>query len=101
MGRGVNTPTPEPTAATTNMHRLQSFVFRYGRLVDDKKNLLEDIKDVLKEAKLQGFDPKKIRQADKDRRLPPELRAELDAMSKMYLRAAEMRTDDDQGPDVP
>lgn len=54
---------------------LNQFMARIERLEDDKKNLLEDIKEVYAEAKAQGFDTKVLKEIVKIRKID---RAKLD-----------------------
>lgn len=54
---------------------LAQFMARIERLEEDKKNLLEDIKEVYAEAKAQGFDTKVLKEIVKMRKID---RAKLD-----------------------
>ena len=54
---------------------LNQFMARIERLEEDKKNMLEDIKEVYAEAKAQGFDTKVLKEIVKIRKID---RAKLD-----------------------
>lgn len=61
----------EPTAK----QRLQAFRDRITRLEEEKREIADDIKDVYKEAKSAGFDPKALRNIVKDSIKTPGQRA--------------------------
>jgi len=69
--------------------RLKSFIDRVERLEDEKAGLGQDIKEVLSEAKGEGYDTKIIRKVVKLLRIDKAKRAEEDAVTEMYLAAVE------------
>ena len=69
--------------------RLKSFIDRVERLEDDKAAIGQDIKEVLAEAKGEGYDTKIIRKVVKLLRIDKAKRAEEDAVTEMYLAAVE------------
>jgi len=70
-------------------HILRSFIERIERLEEEKKALQEDIRDVFKEAKMSGFDPKIMRQVIRLRKLDRHDREEQEYLLDTYLRAIE------------
>lgn len=70
-------------------HILRSFIERVERLEEEKKNIMEDIKDVYAEAKSSGFEPKIMRQVVRLRKMDGDKRAELEALLDIYLHALE------------
>jgi uncharacterized protein (UPF0335 family) len=70
--------------------RLQSFIDRVERLEEEKKNLMDDIKDVFAEAKATGFDVKIMRQVLKLRKLDKADRQEQEHLLELYKRALGM-----------
>jgi uncharacterized protein (UPF0335 family) len=70
--------------------RLQSFIDRVERLEEEKKALMDDIKDVFAEAKATGFDVKIMRQVLKLRKLDKEDRQEQEHLLELYKRALGM-----------
>ena len=53
----------------------------------EKKNVLEDIRDVYSEAKAVGFDPKIMRQIVRLRKMEAHDRAEMEAILDTYKAA--------------
>jgi uncharacterized protein (UPF0335 family) len=70
--------------------RLQSFIDRVERLEEEKKALMDDIKDVFAVAKATGFDVKIMRQVLKLRKLDKEDRQEQEHLLELYKRALGM-----------
>lgn len=70
--------------------RLKSFVERLERLEDEKRDLLDQIKDVLAEAKGEGFDVKTLRQVLKLRKMKPHDRTEQEELLEVYKAALGM-----------
>jgi uncharacterized protein (UPF0335 family) len=70
-------------------HILRSLIERIERLEEEKKALQEDIRDVFKEAKMGGFDPKIMRQIIRLRKLQRHDREEQEYLLDTYLRAIE------------
>ena len=67
--------------------QLLTIIQRIETLNDDAANVANDIKEVYKEAKSAGFDPKYIRQMIKLRKMDPDELDETDELTKMYRNA--------------
>ncbi|MBB4799685.1 uncharacterized protein (UPF0335 family) [Brevundimonas bullata] len=67
--------------------RLRSIIERVERLEEDKAAVLTDIKEVLSEAKGEGYDVKIIRQVVRLRRIDKAKRQEAEAVLDLYLSA--------------
>lgn len=70
--------------------RLFSIIERIERLVEEKKELQDAIKDIMAEAKGAGFDTKVVREVIKIRAQDKEEREEREAVRDAYLRALGM-----------
>lgn len=70
--------------------RLLSIIERIERLVEEKKELQDAIKDIMAEAKGAGFDTKVVREVIKIRAQDKEEREEHEAVRDAYLRALGM-----------
>ena len=68
-------------------NQLKSIVERIERLEEEKKQLMSDIKDILTEAKSNGYEPKIIRKVIALRRMPAEERQQMQLMIETYLAA--------------
>lgn len=69
---------------------LQQIIEKIERLEEDKQGLAQDISDVMKEAKLRGFQPKVIRQVLRLRKMSQDDRVEEEEMINLYLHALGM-----------
>ena len=67
--------------------RLQSFVERIERLEEEKKALMDDIKEVFAEAKCTGFDVKIMRQVLRLRKMDAADRQEQQTILETYMQA--------------
>jgi len=67
--------------------RLRTFIERVSRLDDDKVAIAADIKEVLAEAKGEGYDTKVIRKVVRLLRIDKAKRQEEDAITDMYMAA--------------
>jgi len=67
--------------------RLRSIIERVERLEDDKAAVAADIKEVMSEAKGEGYDVKIIRQVVRIRRMDKAKRQEAEAILDLYLSA--------------
>lgn len=67
--------------------RLKSIIERVERLEEDKAAVATDIKEVLSEAKGEGYDVKIIRQVVRLRRIDKAKRQEAEAILDLYLSA--------------
>ena len=70
--------------------RLQSFIERLERLEDEKRDVGDQVKDVLAECKGEGFDVKTIRTVLKLRRMKPHDRSEAEELLEVYKAALGM-----------
>jgi uncharacterized protein (UPF0335 family) len=66
---------------------LRAFVERYERLEADKKDIADQQKEVLAEARGRGYDVKVMRKVISERKKTPDERAEEQAVLDMYLQA--------------
>lgn len=73
--------------------QLTQFIERIERLEEEKGNIAQDISDVLKEAKGNGFDVKAMRRIIKARKLTPEQRMEQAELARIYAEAIGMGGD--------
>jgi len=83
-------------AATTSLvtaDQLRSFIERFERLAEEKKALVEDMKEVFAEAKSAGFDTKIMRQVIRLRRMNEADRHEQEELLNVYMRALGMLAD--------
>lgn len=67
--------------------RLQSFIDRIERLLEEKAALVSDIRDIYLEAKSSGFDPKVIRAIITMRKADPDTLAEFEMLLDTYKLA--------------
>ena len=67
--------------------RLHHFVSRVENLEDEKKALMDDIKEVYSEAKGEGYDTKIMRAVIRRRRMEAAERQEMDALLELYEKA--------------
>lgn len=70
--------------------RLKSFIQRVERLEEEKKALMEDIRDVYGEAKASGFEPKIMRKIVGLRKSNLEKRREEQELLDLYMAAIGM-----------
>jgi uncharacterized protein (UPF0335 family) len=75
------------------VEQLKSIISRVEKLEDDKAGIAADIRDVLAEAKGNGFDVKAIRTILKMRRMDASEREEAETVLDTYLRALGMQPD--------
>jgi len=75
--------------------QLHSIVTRIETLEERKADIVGDIRDVYTEAKLNGFDPKIIRQIVRLRKLDRAEREEQEALLELYTHALGMTADAD------
>lgn len=67
--------------------RLRTIIERVERLEEDKKAILEDMKEVFAEAKGEGFDVKILRKVIRMRKQDKAKRQEEEAILDLYLSA--------------
>ncbi len=70
--------------------RLRSFIERIERLEEEKRELLEQIREVYAEAKGEGFDVRVMRQLVRLRRMKPQERGEQEELLELYKSAIGM-----------
>jgi uncharacterized protein (UPF0335 family) len=70
--------------------QLRSIIERVERLEEEKRALVEDIKEVYSEAKSNGFDTKIIRQIVRIRKQDTAERQEQEALLEIYMDALGM-----------
>lgn len=75
------------TPDNATAQRLKSFVTRLENLEEEKKEILNHMKEVLDEAKSEGFDTKVIRTVLKLRTMKPSEREEIENLTELYLNA--------------
>ena len=73
--------------ATVSDEQLRLFVERIEHLLEEKKGIQDDVRDVYLEAKSQGYDPKIMRQIVKLRSMPVHDRKEMEAVLDVYKSA--------------
>jgi uncharacterized protein (UPF0335 family) len=69
---------------------LRHVVERVERLIEERKGINDDIRDVLRGAKAQGFDVKTIRQVIRFRAMDPDVLNEKRALEQTYAHALGM-----------
>ena len=67
--------------------QLRLFIERIERLEEEKKGLIDDIKDVYLEAKANGYDVKTMRSIVRLRKLERNARQEAEALLETYKSA--------------
>lgn len=70
--------------------RLKQIIDKVERLEEEKREVAEQIKEVMGEAKSEGFDVKTLRQVLKLRRLKPHDRSEQEELLELYKQALGM-----------
>ncbi len=78
------------SAGGISNQRLKSFIERVERLEEEKKALMEDIRDVYGEAKATGFEPKIMRKIVSLRKTNLEKRREEQELLELYMAALGM-----------
>jgi uncharacterized protein (UPF0335 family) len=69
--------------------QLRLLIERIERLEEDKKAVMDDIKEVYAEAKGEGFDTKVMRQIIRIRKMNHADRQEQEALLELYMNAIE------------
>lgn len=83
-----DTGTPDSYRVTAD--ELRQFIERYERLEADKKELAEQQKEIMAEAKGRGYDTKVMRKVIALRKREPDDIAEEEAVLEMYKEALGM-----------
>ena len=87
--------TPEDEAVADKAYRvtageLRQFVERYERLEAEKKDIADQQKEVMAEAKARGYDTKAIRKLITERKKDADTRSEEQAVFELYASALGM-----------
>jgi uncharacterized protein (UPF0335 family) len=69
---------------------LRQFIEGFEALEAEKKDIAEQQKEVLVEAKFRGYDTAILREIIKLRKMAPDERAEKEAILQVYLSALDM-----------
>ena len=75
---------------TSSKEFLNQFIQRIERLEEDKRVILEDIKELYGESKAQGFDTKVLRQLVRIRKMDKAKLDEHDELLDLYKHAVGM-----------
>ena len=68
-------------------NQLKAFVERLERLEEEKKAIQNDIKEVMSEAKSDGFEPKILKKVIALRKMDPAERERMELMIATYMAA--------------
>jgi uncharacterized protein (UPF0335 family) len=68
-------------------NQLKAFIERLENLENEKKAIQQDITEVLKEAKMDGFEPKILKKVIALRKMDPEERERVELMIATYMAA--------------
>jgi len=85
VGKGKRTHQPEPFNAAPTADELRLFIERIERLDEEIRGIRDDRRDVLTEAKGQGYDTRQVLQIIKLRKMDPNDRAEAEAILETYM----------------
>lgn len=85
----VSDHVPEAPAGFAKEH-LKSFIERVERLEEEKKAIVDDIKDVFSEAKANGFDVAALKEILKRRKADADDLKEHEAIVDIYMQALGM-----------
>lgn len=69
---------------------IRQFIERFEHIEAEKRDLAEDQKEVMAEAKGRGFDTKALKRVIQLRKMNPDDRAEFNAVVEMYTAALGM-----------
>mgnify|MGYP000246322329 FL=1 len=87
---GHNNPPKPKKVGGIEVEKLKSYIGRIENLEEEKAGIAADIRDVMQEAKSNGFDAKTMRQIIKLRSIKANDRAEQEYMLDLYKRALGM-----------
>ena len=82
---------PSSNSYRVTADELRQFVERFERLEMEKKDIADQQKEVMAEAKSRGYDTKVLRQVVALRKREPDDIAEEEAVLEMYKEALGMR----------
>lgn len=77
------------SVSPSTAQQLRSFIDRLERLEEEKRTMMETIKEVLQEAKGAGFDVQTLRKVLRLRKMKKEDLDEQEYLLQTYLRALE------------
>jgi uncharacterized protein (UPF0335 family) len=73
--------------AAVSDDQLRLFIERIERLEEEKKGIIDDVRDVYSEAKGQGYDGKIMRQIVRLRKMSQQDRQEMETILDLYKSA--------------
>jgi uncharacterized protein (UPF0335 family) len=73
--------------AAVSDDQLRLFIERIERLEEEKKGIIDDVRDVYSEAKGQGYDAKIMRQIVRLRKMSHQDRQEMETILDLYKSA--------------
>jgi uncharacterized protein (UPF0335 family) len=76
---------------SVSLEKLRQTVERLEALDQQKTDLMDDVRDVMAEAKNEGFDLKVLRQVLRVRKMKPEDLSEQEELLNLYLNALQER----------
>jgi uncharacterized protein (UPF0335 family) len=85
------TTDPKPDSYRVTADELRQFIERWERLEAEKKDIADQQKEVMAEAKGRGYDTKVMRKVIALRRREPDDIAEEEAVLEMYKQALGMQ----------
>jgi uncharacterized protein (UPF0335 family) len=68
-------------------NRLKTIVERLERMEEEKQAIVDDIKEIMKEAKGEGFEPKILKKVLALRKMPNDERERLELLVATYMAA--------------
>lgn len=89
-GRGNNSTAGVDSSYRVTADELRQFVERYERLEEEKKDISDQQKEVMAEAKGRGYDTKVLRKVITMRKRDPNDIAEEEAVLELYKEALGM-----------
>lgn len=69
-----------------SLHKLNNIISRLENLEEQKTHIMDDFKDIMNEAKNDGFDVKILRKVLKVRKMKPEELSEEEELLHLYLK---------------
>jgi uncharacterized protein (UPF0335 family) len=72
---------------SVGVDQLRQYIERAERLIEERKGINDDIKDVMAEAKSQGYDTRTIREVIRQRAMDKAVRDERRELVETYLSA--------------
>lgn len=84
-------PKSEPALSGHNTavikSKLEGYIKRVEKLLEDRKAVNDDIKEVMDEAKANGFEKKMLKEMIKLRAMDSDKRTQLEELRDMYIAA--------------